>query len=128
MVFGIDEDLIGLLQSIEDIVDNETITYKAYRQGSIPQDQTYPNTFFTFWLNNEIEHSAYDNDTSNVTYDYDVYIYSTDIDKCLDLLDRARRKLKDNGWIIIVRSFDAFSDEITHVGTGMQVCYLKQFE
>lgn len=125
-MFGIDDELIRLLQSIEDVVDDETITYTAYRQGSIPQDQTYPDTFFTFWLNNELEHSSYDNGTSNVTYDFDVYVYSTDIERCLNLLDRARKKLKENGWIIIVRSFDAFSDEITHVGTGMQVCYLKQ--
>lgn len=112
-----EENLIELLQ---------TLGYKAYRQGSIPENQAYPDTFFTFWNNETIEHSAFDNDTSIITYDYDVNVYSTDISVCVDLLEQARTLLKQNNWIITVISNDMASDEITHVGKGMRVLFLRQ--
>lgn len=118
-----DEVLINILENIE-IPDG--VSYKAYRQGSIPEEMEYPDTFFTFWNNNTVEHSAYDNNTTIEQYDFDVYVYSTDIDLCINLLSKARKMLKDNGWIIDTISFDAYSDEITHVGKGMRVLFLKQ--
>lgn len=112
-----DENLINLLESFG---------YPVMRQGSLPEDQAYPDTFFTFWNSEEIEHSAYDNDTSNINYNFDVNIYSTDIDLCISLLEQARTLLKANNWIIGTRGYDLASDEITHVGKGMQVYFLEQ--
>lgn len=113
-----EEELINLL---------ETLGYTAYRQGSIPKNQTYPDTFFTFWNNETIEHTAFDNNTSSITYDYDVNVYSTDMELCINLLEQARELLKANNWIIDTISYDMSSDEITHVGKGMRVLFLRQF-
>ena len=102
-----------------------TLKYPVIRQGSLAPDETYPDTFFTFWNNDETEHSAYDNDTANVDYDFDVNVYSTNPDTAYQLLSQARKLLKENGWIIATRGYDVASDEITHIGRGMEILYLK---
>lgn len=112
-----DEFLIDLL---------ETFKYPVIRQGSMPPEQIYPDTFFTFWNNNHEEHSAYDNDTSNTIFDFDVNVYSCDTDKVFELLESARTLLKQNGWIITRMGYDVASDEITHIGKGMEVTFLQQ--
>ena len=42
-----------------------TLKYPVIRQGGLAKDQAYPATFITFWNNNDIEHSAYDNATAS---------------------------------------------------------------
>lgn len=104
----------------------ETFGYPVFRQGSLGASEAYPDTFFTFWNNDETEHSAYDNETFNVDYDYDVNVYSTSPVKAYDLLAQARNLLKESGWIMPSRGYDVQSDEVTHVGRGMEVTYLKK--
>lgn len=95
------------------------------RQGSLAPDEKYPDTFFTFWNNSEDGQSFYDNETATVIYDYAVNVYSTDPDKVYDLLKQARLKLKASGWTIYRRGYDIASDEITHVGRGMEIIFLQ---
>lgn len=102
----------------------EGFKYPVFRQGSLG-DNPYPDTFFTFWGSNEVEHSAYDNQTESVDYTYSVFVYSTSPSTAYDLLAQARGALKEAGWIIATRGFDAASDEITHVGRGMIIYYLN---
>lgn len=112
---------------IEDTLINllETFNVPVIRQGSLAPDQAYPDTFFTFWNNDESEHSAYDNETANVDYDFDINVYSTNPDTAYSLIKQSRELLKQNGWIIATRGYDVSSDEITHVGRGMEVLYLN---
>lgn len=112
---------------MEDTLINllETFKMPVIRQGSLAPDQAYPETFFTFWNNDETEHNAYDNETANVDYDFDVNVYSTSPDTAYSLLKQARDLLKQNGWIIATRGYDVSSDEITHVGRGMEILYLN---
>ena len=103
----------------------ESFNLPVIRQGSLAPDETYPAAFFTFWNNSEDGQSFYDNETATVVYDYAVNVYSTDPDQVYDLLKQARRELKTRGWIIYRRGYDIASDEITHVGRGMQVIFLQ---
>ena len=77
---------------IEDTLINllGTFNVPVIRQGSLAPDQAYPDTFFTFWNNDESEHSAYDNETANVDYDFDVNVYSTNPDTAYSLLKQSR--------------------------------------
>ena len=109
------DELINLLSQFN---------YQVIRQGSLSSDSVYPDTFFTFWENEENGHSFYDNDEVSATYDFDVNVYSINPDLCYSLLDEARQLLKDNGWIITNRATDAYSDEITHIGRTMTVVKL----
>lgn len=109
------DELISLL---------ETFNVPVYRQGSLDQD--YPDTFITFWNNEEIEHSAYDNETTSITDDYDINVYSNDPNTTYSLINSIRVLLKAAGWIIVSRGTDVASDEITHTGRGMRVIYLME--
>ena len=102
----------------------ETFGYPVMRQGSLAADKAYPDTFFTFWNSTEDGQSFYDNDTASVVYDFDVNVYSRNPDVAYNLLAAARKLLKENGWITATRGYDVPSDEITHVGRGMNVQYL----
>lgn len=101
-----------------------TFGFPVFRQGSLTEDQAYPDTFFTFWNSTEYGQSYYDNDTASVVYSYDVNVYSTSPDTVYSLLEQARTLLKQNGWIIATLGYDLRSDEITHTGRGMNVMYL----
>ena len=103
----------------------ETFSFPVIRQGSLAPDEEYPETFFTFWNNDESEHSAYDNDTVSVDHSFDVNVYSTNPNTVYSLLSQARKLLKENNWTIATRGYDVPSDEVTHVGRGMEVIYLK---
>lgn len=108
--------LIGLLESFG---------YPVFRQGSLTEDEPYPETFFTFWNNIESENQAFDNITTEVLYDYDVNVYSTDPDRVYSLLKEARTLLRKNGFRTPDRGHDIGSDEPTHTGRGMNVTILN---
>ena len=103
----------------------ETFEVPVIRQGSLGPDQAYPDTFFTFWNTDETEHSAYDNRTASLDNDFDVNVYSISPSRAYSLLEQARNLLKANGWVCPSRGYDVPSDEITHIGRGMEVTFLK---
>lgn len=103
----------------------ESFNLPVIRQGSLAPDEAYPDTFFTFWNNDEDGQSYYDNDAAMIVYDFTVNVYSTDPDRVYNLLKQARQTLKANNWIIARRGYDIQSDEITHTGRGMEVLYLS---
>lgn len=103
----------------------ESFKYPVIRQGSLGDDEEYPDTFFTFWNNSEDGDSFYDNETVKIIHDFDVNVYSTDPDTTYSLLKNARDLLKVNGWIPVTMGYDIASDEITHLGRGMNVTFLE---
>lgn len=102
-----------------------TLKYPVIRQGGLAQGQAYPDTFITFWNNNDSEHSAYDNETASAEVSFDVNVYSNSPATTYSVLTAARALLKANGWIITTRAYDVASDEITHTGRGFEVAYLQ---
>lgn len=104
----------------------ETFKYPVFRQGSLAKNEEYPPTFFTFWNNREVEHSSYDDSTSIIEYNFDVNVYSNEPDTAYRLIREAKTLLKSNRWIITEIGYDLPSDEITHVGRGLNVTYLQQ--
>lgn len=103
----------------------ESFKYPVYRQGSMSDDATYPETFITFWNNNSPSHSFYDNDEYGIDWDYNVFVYSSDPAMVYSLLDSVRTALKAAGWVIPSHGFDAASDEPTHTGRGINILYLQ---
>lgn len=104
-----------------------SLGYPIFRQGSLTENEAYPPTFFTYWNNTSNNHSAYDNDTVIMQYDYDLNLYSNDTDKCFDVLKQATNILKQNNFIVTQFPFDLYSDEITHIGRGINVSYLGDY-
>ena len=106
----------------------ESFGYPVIRQGSLTEEDPYPDNFFTFWNNGSSDESHYDNEVVSLVYDYDVNFYSNSPESTYNTLRAAIKLLKSEGWIISGDGYDVASDEITHTGRGVNVLYLKQLE
>ena len=102
-----------------------TFGFPVRRQGSLLADETYPESFFTFWNNDSTDHAHYDNTEHGTEWDFDVNFYSTDPEQTYRVLADARQRLKERGFIISGKGYDVASDEVTHIGRGMNVLYLQ---
>ena len=89
-----EDKLIGLL---------EAYGYPVRRQGSLAEDEEYPDAFFTFW-NSTNEARYYDNRPRRHVYFFDVNFYS-----------------RQQGFIVPGKAYDVASDKPTHIGKGMEV-------
>ena len=103
----------------------ESFGYPVYRQGSISEDESYPETFFTFWNNLSEESTFYDNESHSEVGDFDVNLYSTDPTLIYTKLKEAKQLLKQNNFIIADSGHDVLSDEQTHTGRGMNVLIIE---
>lgn len=99
--------------------------YPVYRQGSLSDTDVYPETFFTFWNNDSPDHAHYDNNKYGTVWNYNIFVFSSRKALTYSLLADARSALKNAGWIVIGKGFDAASDEPSHTGRGLEINYLQ---
>lgn len=104
------EKLINLLS---------TFGYPVRLQGSLGENEQYPESFFTFWNNDSYDNNHYDNEAVSYTWNFDVNFYSTDPELVNSILLQAKSLLRQNGFIISGKGYDVASDEPTHTGRGM---------
>lgn len=100
--------------------------YPIYLQGSLSLHEAYPDTFFTFWNNSADDASFYDNQESDVIWNFDLNIYSNDPEVVNTVLLQAKAFLKSVGFIPNGSGHDVMSDEPTHTGRGMNVLYMEK--
>ena len=99
--------------------------FPVIRQGSLSDDDDYPDNFFTFWNNDSFDHSHYDDNEYGIEWDFDVNFYSIDPNITYSTLSQAIVNLKSLGWIISGQGYDVASDEPTHTGRGVNAKYLQ---
>lgn len=104
----------------------ETFGYPVRLQGSLAEDEAYPESFFTFWNNDTPDGSHYDNNPISYVWDFDVNFYSTNPTLVNTVLLEARKLLKTHGWIISGKGYDVATDEPTHTGRGINVSYMER--
>lgn len=103
----------------------EAYKVPVYKQGSMSDDDEYPETFITFWNSDTEDHSHYDNDNYGVTWTYQVYVYSSNPSDTYSILESIRKDLKESGWTVPGKGYDASSDEPTHTGRAIEAFYLE---
>ena len=104
----------------------ESFGYPVRLQGSLAENEQYPDSFFTFWNSDTTDGSHYDNDPINYVWDFDVNFYSINPTLVNTVLLEARTLLKANGWIISGKGYDVATDEPTHTGRGINVIYIER--
>lgn len=102
----------------------ESYNYPVFRQGSMSDEETYPETFVTFWNTGSPDHSHYDNAEYGTSWSYNIFVYSSNPEIPFSLLQTIRTDLKAAGWIPTSQGFDVASDEPTHIGRGIEFLYL----
>ena len=109
------EDLIKILE--------DKYKYPVYLQGSMASDASYPDHFFTYWINETSDSSHYDNDDTGVVWDYDVNFYSNDPLTVHNIMLDVKKTLKQHNFIVGGAGYSVMSDETTHTGRGINVLY-----
>lgn len=102
-----------------------TFGYPVKLQGSLLENEAYPDNFFTFWNRTSAGGSFYDNAEKSTVYEYDVNFYSVDSEKVYNTLREAMQALKTAGFIISGDGYSVASDEKTHDGRGCSVLFLN---
>lgn len=102
-----------------------TFGYPVFLQGSLAEDEPYPDSFFTFWNNSTSDHAHYNNDAIGYVWDFDVNFYSINPELVNTVLLQAKTALKQQGFIVGGKGYDLASDEPTHTGRGIDVLYLE---
>ena len=101
----------------------ESLGYPVFLQGSLLEEQPYPDSFFTYWNDSTDGDSFYDNDENTIIWTYGVYFYSTDPLKVNSKLLEIKPLLKEAGFICTGAGYSVRSDEPTHTGRGIDVIY-----
>lgn len=105
---------------------DEAFHLPIYLQGSMSDDDTYPDSFFTFW-NNDTDDSAFYNNTETQTiWDFDLNFYSNDPGQVNTILLQAKTLLKGVGFIPDGSGYDVVSDEPTHSGRGINLLFIER--
>lgn len=102
-----------------------TFGYPVFRQGSLSDDESYPDDFFTYWNEDSSDHSHYDNSEYGTNWSFRVYFYSINVNRAYSMLMEAKAKLKQAGWIVSGKGYDVASDEPTHTGRAIDAQYLE---
>lgn len=104
----------------------ETFGFPVRQQGSLTENEAYPQSFFTFWNTDSYDISHYDNHAISYSWDFDINFYSTDPALVNSMLLSAKALLIKNGFIISGYGYDVASDEPTHTGRGMHALYVER--
>lgn len=113
------------MNDIRDLLIDTLSSYNipVILQGSLTEEEPYPDLFFTFWNNATNGTAFYDNEENGYIWDFDVNVYGVDPTAVWETLVNAKEDLKTNGFTF-VEFHDVMSDEISHTGRGMTVIYL----
>lgn len=104
----------------------ESFNLPVYLQGSMSDDEQYPDSFFTFWNNSTTDDEFYDNTEFRTIWDFDLNFYSNDPVAVNSTLLTAKQQLKAVGFIPNGSGYDVISDEPTHTGRGMNILYIER--
>lgn len=112
---------------VDTLIDILTTEYKVpvFRQGSLSDDDAYPDEFFTYWNSYTEDHSHFDNEDYGYVWTFDVNFYSTDPDRTYSIIESVAALLKNNGFIVSGKGMDIMSDEPSHTGRSIEAEYLE---
>lgn len=104
-------ELIGIL---------EATGYPAQLQGTLGQDEEYPESFYTFW-NFETPEKYYDNKPTNAIWGFWIFFFSSDPALVESETSAVIARLRSAGWTVEGKGEDALSDVKTHTGRRLTV-------
>lgn len=104
----------------------EALGYPVRLQGSLLPDDSYPDSFFTFWNDSTDGTSFYSNVEGAILWSYSLNFYSTDPVLVNSKLVEAKRLLRSAGWVTSGAGYDVPSDEPTHTGRGISLLYRQE--
>lgn len=99
----------------------ESLNYPYFQQGTMNQEEGYPDSYFTFKNMNTTGDGFYNNEEHKTIWLFIVAFYSNNPNLVDKELLNAKKKLKENGFIVSGKGYDVESDEPTQTGRGIAV-------
>lgn len=93
--------------------------FPVFLQGSLNEDDVYPDSFITFWTDDVTDEAHYDDETTARVWDFSVIFYSNDPALVNSKPEEIRKSLKSAGFIPQGKGRDIPSDENSHTGWAM---------
>lgn len=107
-----------LIDALETICPDE-----VYLQGTLTEDEDYPESFITFWTDFTDDNSFYDDNVHAVDWNFSVIFYSSSPALVGTKPDEIRAALKAAGFIPQGKGQDIPSDRPSHTGWAMEYIY-----
>ena len=95
------------------------------RQGSYSSDESYPDSFFTFWNADTPEGGFYDDESHKAIWLWYVYFYTNDPLILYSQMDLFVQKAKEKGFIVEGRGNDIQSDQPDYFGRVVRIRYVE---
>lgn len=105
---------------------DEAFHLPIYLQGSMSDDEVYPDSFFTFWNNDTSDEEFYDNTETQTIWDFDLNFYSNDPVLVNTVILQAKTLLKGVGFIPDGSGYDVVSDQPSHSGRGINLLFIQR--
>lgn len=103
----------------------EKFGYPVFLQGSLNENDAYPDSFITFWTDDVTDEAHYDDEPTAWAWDFAVIFYSNDPALVNSKPAEIRAALKAAGFIPQGKGRDIPSDEPTHTGWAMDFYKLE---
>ena len=100
--------------------------YPIFQQGTLEEDEPYPENFFTFKNISTDGNEFYDNEEHSYIWEFIVAFYSSNPELVNKELLEAKKYLKNAGFIVGGKGYDVDSDEPTHTGRGIHVRIIEK--
>ena len=96
--------------------------YPVFLQGTLQSTENYPESFFTFWNFSTPEAAYYDDNAGRAVWGFWIYFYSVSPLLVETEPEKARKALKQAGYILEGKAHDISVDKPTHTGAFF-TCY-----
>lgn len=117
------------IKEIKDLLINtlEKLGYGTPRlQGSFEKDETYPDSFITFFTIDTPDIKFYDNKSKRRAFYFDVNFYSSNPELVNTVPEKIIEDLEKVGFIKQGNGVDLASDVVTHTGWNLNFIYLEK--
>ena len=99
--------------------------YPVFLQGSLGEDDKYPDTFITYWVPNSEDIAHYNNLTHTVDWDISIMFYTNDTKLLNTVPEEILAYFRSEGFIPQGKGNLIASDEPTHVGFVIDFKYIE---
>ena len=106
----------------------ESLKYPVFLQGTLNPDEPYPDSFFTFWNQENDDDSFYSGKPLRAIWTFFIYFYSADPQLVETVSESARQLLKANGYIVQGKPSGIYSDKSTHTGAVFSTYVFQNYE
>lgn len=100
----------------------------SWLMHTMPRNQEYPDSFFTFMVIDAPFTAQYDNKPNAVVWAFWIGFYSNDRLKVEAVPKELAKRLRAAGWVVPGLGEDVPSDEPTHTGWRITAYYVQEIE